>query len=110
MGLLVLRLQAQRPNYYKFATRAITKPRKNSAKPANLLIAIENKRKKTEKNMKKSLHILVALFLGIFLTGCVVSSIYPFYTNKDVAFDPALVANWTNTKEAGEHWNFERAG
>ena len=60
--------------------------------------------------MKKSLHILLVLFLGIVLTGCVISSVYPFFTAKDVAFDPALVANWTNTKEAGEHWNFERAG
>jgi hypothetical protein len=34
----------------------------------------------------------------------------PFYTEKDLAFDKALVGSWTNAKEAGEHWKFEKDG
>src|SRR5258707_10513642 len=41
------------------------------------------------------------------LTGCLVTSVYPFYQQKDLAFEPALLGNWTNSNEPGEHWKFE---
>jgi hypothetical protein len=47
-----------------------------------------------------------------FLVGCVVTSVYPFYTAKDVVFDPTLVGAWAkpgSTNASDEHWQFERA-
>jgi len=46
------------------------------------------------------------------LASCVVTSVYPFYTAKDVVFDPALVGAWVetgSTNTAKEHWRFEKA-
>ncbi len=48
--------------------------------------------------------------LALALTGCVVTSVYPFYSEKDVAFEPALVGNWKKADQPDEHWKFERAG
>jgi len=45
--------------------------------------------------------------LALALAGCVVSSVYPFYFEKDVVFAPALLGDWTTAKE---HWKFERQG
>jgi len=45
------------------------------------------------------------------LAGCVVTSVYPFYTAKDVVFDPALVGAWAeagSTNAANDHWRFDR--
>jgi hypothetical protein len=56
--------------------------------------------------MKKLILPLVAV--SAVLTGCLVTSVCPFYTEKDLAFDNALVRSWTNAKEAGEHWKFEK--
>jgi len=54
--------------------------------------------------------LIVMLLTGgaAFLTGCLVTSVYPFYQQKDLAFEPALLGGWSNSKEAGEHWKFER--
>ena len=52
------------------------------------------------------------LALMSLLAGCVVTSVYPFYTAKDVVFDPALVGAWAetgSTNTANEHWRFEKA-
>src|SRR2546427_6041438 len=46
------------------------------------------------------------------LTGCVVTSVYPFFNAKDVAFEPALIGAWADagsTNAANEHWQFEKA-
>ena len=53
--------------------------------------------------------LIVMLLAGgaAFLTGCLVTSVYPFYQQKDLAFEPALLGDWTNSKEPGEHWKFE---
>jgi len=49
--------------------------------------------------------------LALALTGCIVTSVYPFYFEKDVAFDPALLGDWTKGAPAREeHWKFERYG
>lgn len=43
--------------------------------------------------MKK---IMLAVWLGItvLIGGCVVTSVSPFYTDKDLVFDPALIGQW----------------
>lgn len=58
----------------------------------------------------KKLSVMLLVGGAAFLTGCLVTSVYPFYQQKDLAFEPALLGNWTNSKEAGEHWKFEREG
>jgi hypothetical protein len=46
--------------------------------------------------------------LTTLLTGCVVTSIYPFYLPKDLVFEPSLLGTWTNAGQANEHWRFEK--
>ena len=46
--------------------------------------------------------------LALALTGCVVTSVYPFYFEKDLAFEQALVGDWKKTDQPDEHWKFER--
>jgi len=49
--------------------------------------------------------------LALALTGCIVTSVYPFYFEEDVAFEPALLGDWTKGQAPREeHWKFERAG
>jgi hypothetical protein len=36
---------------------------------------------------------------GLFMAGCVVTSVYPFYTDKDLVFEPALLGDWTGTDD-----------
>ncbi len=48
--------------------------------------------------------------LTVAITGCVVTSVYPFYFEKDVAFEPALVGDWKKASQPDEHWKFEQAG
>ena len=62
--------------------------------------------------MKTILKLLTGLVLPTLLVGCIVTSVYPFYTAKDVVFDPALVGVWAiagSTNAANEHWQFEKA-
>jgi len=57
------------------------------------------------------------LFLGavligslLVLVGCVVTSVYPYYTAKDVVTNPALAGQWAEVGEtnvAAKHWLFE---
>jgi hypothetical protein len=61
--------------------------------------------------MKKIPFLLLAA-LAVALVGCVVTSVCPFYTEKDLVFEPALVGNWLKqVKDApDEVWRFERTG
>jgi hypothetical protein len=62
--------------------------------------------------MKKIFLSVLSLAL-VLLAGCVVSSIYPFYTAKDLTFDPALLGTWGdagNTNDDKEVWVFEKIG
>jgi hypothetical protein len=58
----------------------------------------------------------LALTLGMLvLTGCVITSVYPFYTAKDVTFAPQLLGVWydheeTNTTAAQSFWRFDKVG
>ena len=61
--------------------------------------------------MKTTIKIMTGLALMTLLAGCVVTSVYPFYTAKDVQFDPALVGTWAeagSTNAANDHWRFDR--
>jgi hypothetical protein len=61
--------------------------------------------------MKITLKLAIGLALMTLLAGCVVTSVYPFYTAKDVVFDSALVGVWAelgSTNAANEHWRFEK--
>jgi hypothetical protein len=55
--------------------------------------------------MKKR-HLLPLAGYALLLAGCLVTSVYPFYTAKDVVFDAALTGNWTNSTDAQERWEF----
>jgi hypothetical protein len=62
--------------------------------------------------MKTTLKIAAGLALMAFLAGCVVTSVYPFYADKDVVFDPLLLGAWAetgSTNSANEQWRFEKA-
>lgn len=54
--------------------------------------------------------IVPLLSVAAFLTGCLVTSVYPFYTQKDLTLDPRLVGQWANAKQASERWKFEKSG
>lgn len=41
--------------------------------------------------------ILLVTIAGLTLSGCLVSSLHPFYKMKDKVFDRALVGNWIDT-------------
>jgi len=45
----------------------------------------------------------------VLLTGCIVTSVNPLYTEKDLVFDPALVGAWSQA-EGKDTWAFEKAG
>jgi hypothetical protein len=47
--------------------------------------------------------------LVLALTGCFVTSVYPFYFAKDVTFEQALVGDWKKADQPSEQWKFERA-
>jgi hypothetical protein len=53
--------------------------------------------------------ILIAAGLALTLvSGCVVTSVYPFYLEKDVVFEPALLGSWQKAGQPDEHWTFAR--
>jgi hypothetical protein len=61
--------------------------------------------------MNTTIKTMTGLALMTLLAGCVVTSVYPFFTAKDVMFDPALVGTWAeagSTNAANDHWRFDR--
>ena len=44
------------------------------------------------------------------LAGCIVLSVYPFYTPKDLIFDPGLTGRWAKTTATNEFWQFSDMG
>jgi hypothetical protein len=58
--------------------------------------------------MKTKLFALLGATV-VLITGCVVTSVYPFYTEKDIAFDPALLGTFVEPGAASTNcWVFER--
>jgi hypothetical protein len=57
--------------------------------------------------MWPSLLVVVSL-----LAGCIVTSVCPYYTAKDLVFEPALLGRWSEagkTNSTADGWQFEKA-
>lgn len=61
---------------------------------------------------KKILQLSVAAATLSLLAGCVVllGSVYPYYTQKDLVFDPALTGRWFQAGDTNGCWQFADAG
>lgn len=63
-------------------------------------------------NMKK-ICLWMALGIAVLAAGCLVPSIYPFYTEKELVFEPALIGTWEKPNadaDSREIWAFEKSG
>jgi hypothetical protein len=65
--------------------------------------------------MKKPLKFILGATLAgslLVLAGCVLTSVYPYYTGKDVVFEPKLIGLWADADKGktNEFWEFSRAG
>jgi hypothetical protein len=55
----------------------------------------------------KSFGVAMALAM---LAGCIVESVYPYYTAKDLAYEPALLGRWSESlTNTSEYWDFQKA-
>src|SRR5579862_9385739 len=54
--------------------------------------------------------VAAAAALSVLVTGCVVLSVYPFYTPKDLIFDPGLAGRWVQTNSTNNFWQFDDVG
>lgn len=54
----------------------------------------------------KKLSWLGLPIVAFLLTGCIIRSLDPFYTDKDLVYDPALAGTWQGEKEEGDTWEF----
>jgi hypothetical protein len=59
--------------------------------------------------MRSKIALLIA-GIAFLLAGCVVSSVSPFYDEKEVIFEPNLVGEWTNDHDPAETWKFAKEG
>jgi len=50
--------------------------------------------------------IIVISVIALFMVNCLVTSIHPLYTDKDLVFKPELLGTWEND----ELWTFEKMG
>jgi hypothetical protein len=57
--------------------------------------------------MRKAFCLLVPMVFA--LCGCLVTSFYPFYNEKDVSFDSNLLGSWLET-DSDNHWEFAPRG
>ena len=60
--------------------------------------------------MRKNTIVLLAA-MAVLLGGCLVTSVAPFYTAKDLVFEPALVGDWVENGKDADHevWKFGRS-
>ena len=52
---------------------------------------------------------LIALAAAAILLSACIPSVNPFYTKKDLVFDPRLIGLWGNPDDKDESWRFEVA-
>jgi hypothetical protein len=47
---------------------------------------------------------------ALLFAGCIVTSVYPYYTEKDVVFDSALLGKWADVSKTNstEAWSFDK--
>jgi len=57
----------------------------------------------------KPLKLTAAVAALSLVAGCIVLSVYPFYTPKDLIFDPGLAGQWSNAAKPNESWQFTAA-
>lgn len=57
----------------------------------------------------RTMKILLTFGITLLISGCVVTSLHPLFTEKDVIFDPALIGTWVEENEK-ETWTFQKAG
>jgi len=63
------------------------------------------------KSRTKLLWLAPLIGIVIALVGCGLPSVYPFYTEKDVVFEPGLVGVWVDQHDASGHGTrFEKDG
>lgn len=63
--------------------------------------------------MKKTLVngcLRLALASLLLLSGCIVTSVYPFYTEESLRPEPKLLGLWRDAKEPDQTWEFAQAG
>lgn len=60
--------------------------------------------------MKKRAFTLLAASAGLLLAGCLVTSVCPYYTTKDLVFEPALVGDWLEVDDNSNNtWKFQKS-
>jgi hypothetical protein len=59
--------------------------------------------------MKKYIFAILPALAGL-LSGCIVLSVYPYYTDKDLVFEPLLSGEWHDPSKPKETWLFAREG
>ena len=58
---------------------------------------------------RKTIVVVTGLIAaGLFLAGCVVTSVYPYYTAKDLVFEPSLLGDWVDANEEPKPSEFIR--
>ena len=58
----------------------------------------------------KQFNLSILGSLLALLSGCMVTSVHPYFASGDVIYEPALVGQWTNLQQADESWTFRREG
>ena len=58
----------------------------------------------------KTLKLIATGAMLSILAGCIVLSVYPFYTAKDLIFDPGLTGRWLKNGTTNEFWEFTADG
>ena len=58
----------------------------------------------------RTTQILVTFGIAVLMTGCVPTlSLHPLFTDKDSAFDPALLGAWAETESSEDTFIFQRS-
>ena len=67
--------------------------------------------------MRKNLYVIASISMSLFLAGCWLKSVHPFYAEKDLRFEEALIGEWIENSDKNEHakededsWHFVRRG
>lgn len=57
---------------------------------------------------KIALNLMLAV-LGLLLAGCMITSVFPFFTEKDLVFEPGLLGTWAAEEDDPDTWTFGQA-
>jgi hypothetical protein len=58
----------------------------------------------------KRILLPLCVAVAIPLAGCLVTSVHPFYTEKDLAFEAAVLGEWGDPAEPDVRWLLEKQG